>query len=163
MSRQMEEMLRRYPQMVTERRCLEEQIAHFRGASVRDVFDSMYTPNAEGERVQTSGTSDKTAQIAMSYQERRDNINADWWRHLEWRLNCLLDQLTFLESALHALPEPMGSVMWDLVIGQMKWETVEKKYSMSHATVFRERRRAIAELDRMYQEHMKALAEYMLQ
>ena len=162
MSRQMENMLREYTRMRTERRCLQEQLAHFKGVSDADVIDSMYTPKMDGERVQTSGTSDKTAQIALSYEERRDRINSDWQRHLEWRLNCISDQLDFLESALRSLPDPMNKVMWDMVVEQMKWEALEQKYKMSHTTVYRLRRKAIAELDRLYEVHKETMTRYML-
>ena len=162
MSKRMEDMLREYTKMAMERRCLREQLAHFKGASDADVIDSMYTPKKDGERVQTSGTSDKTAQIALSYEERRDRINSDWRRHLEWRLCCISDQLDFLESALRSLPDPMNRLMWDMVVEQMKWEALEEKYSMGHTTVYRLRRKAIAELDQLYEAHKEAMTSYML-
>lgn len=162
MSKRIEKMLRNYPQMVMERRCLEEQLAHFKGVSDEDIIESMYTPKMDGERVQTSGTSDKTAQIAMSYQERLEKINSDWQHHLEWRLNCLVQQLTFLESAMRCLPEPTNNLMWDMVVGQMTWEELESKYYMSHSSIYRTRRRAIAEIDRLYESHLEQTTNYIL-
>lgn len=43
------------------------------------VIGEMYTPRQDGERVQTSNLSDKTAQIALDYQECRERINREWY------------------------------------------------------------------------------------
>ena len=80
MSARVEKLISEYPQMVSQKKCLAYQVAHFRGLSPEDVITSMYTAHHEGERVQTSGTSDKTAQIALNYESRMERLNREWYR-----------------------------------------------------------------------------------
>lgn len=162
MSTRVEEMIQKYPDMVRDRRCLAYQIAHFRGLTAEEVIESMYTPRHEGERVQTSSISDKTAQIALTYRERLNQMNREWYEHLEWRLRCVSEELNFFESAIRALPSELSCVMWDLIVEQMKWEAVERKYSISHTTVYRTRQRALATLAAMYDQHDRDTAAYIL-
>ena len=75
MSVRIEKLIAEYPDMVRDRKCLAYQIAHFRGLSAEEVIESMYTPRQDGERVQTSSLSDKTAQIAMNYRDRLNRMN----------------------------------------------------------------------------------------
>ena len=82
MSARIEKLIAEYPDMVRDRKCLAYQIAHFRGLSAEEVIESMYTPHQEGERVQTSSLSDKTAQIAMNYRDRLNQMNLEWYEHL---------------------------------------------------------------------------------
>lgn len=159
MSKRVEAILKSYPEMVQKRNCLAYQLAHFKGLSAEEVIESMYTPRQDGERVQTSSLSDKTAQIAMNY---RDRLNREWYEHLEWRLRCVSDELDFFESALHSLPADLEPVMWDLVVEQLKWEAVEQKYAISHTTVYRMRKRAMTALEAMYKKHDQETAAYML-
>jgi len=162
MSARVEKLISEYPQMVSQKKCLAYQVAHFRGLSPEDVIASMYTPKHDGERVQTSGTSDKTAQIALNYESRMARLNREWYEHLEKQLVDLTDELNFFEGALRALPVEMADVMWDLVVEQMKWDAVEQKYCISHTTVYRMRKKAILLLDKMYAQHDTAAASYLL-
>ena len=79
MNRRMDEIVKGYPELVQKRDCLAYQLAHFRGFTADEIIESMYTPRQDGERVQTSNLSDKTAQIALDYQERRERINREWY------------------------------------------------------------------------------------
>ena len=162
MSARVEKLISEYPQMVSQKKCLAYQVAHFRGLSPEDVITSMYTPRHDGERVQTSGTSDKTAQIALNYESRMARLNREWYEHLEKELVELTDELNFFEGALRSLPVEMADIMWDLVVEQMKWDAVETKYCISHTTVYRMRKKAILLLDKMYAQHDTAAATYML-
>ena len=162
MSVRIEKLIAEYPDMVRDRKCLAYQIAHFRGLSAEEVIESMYTPRQDGERVQTSSLSDKTAQIALNYESRMERLNREWYEHLEKQLLELTDELNFFEGALRALPVEMADVMWDLVVEQMKWDAVEQKYCISHTTVYRMRKKAIVLLDKIYKQHDTAAASYLL-
>lgn len=75
MSERIEQLIRDYPKMKTEQRCLFHQISDFRGITEQEMIDTMYFSQPEGERVQTSGTANKTACIALNYRERMERIN----------------------------------------------------------------------------------------
>jgi len=162
MSLRVEKLLKEYPMLIRERNCLAHQIAHFHGFTAEDVIQSMYTPRMDGERVQTSGTSDKTAQIALNYQERMDRINREWFDHLENKLRILNEELQFLESALGSLSKKLPDIMRDMVIGQMTWDSLSDKYFVSRRMIGKYRRKAIEELDVLYEHRDKETAAYIL-
>ena len=66
MSARVEKLISEYPQMVSQKKCLAYQVAHFRGLSPEDVITSMYTAHHEGERVQTSGTSNPVERTVLN-------------------------------------------------------------------------------------------------
>ena len=162
MSARVEKLISEYPQMVSQKKCLAYQVAHFRGLSPEDVITSMYTPRHDGERVQTSGTSDKTAQIALNYESRTLRLNREWYEHLEKQLVELTDELNFFEGALRSLPVNISQVMWDLVVEGMTWDAVADVHHMSRANVGKLRKRAILELDKLYVLRDSTAADYIL-
>ena len=162
MSARVEKLISEYPQMVSQKKCLAYQVAHFRGLSPEDVITSMYTPRHDGERVQTSGTSDKTAQIALNYESRMLRLNREWYEHLEKQLVELTDELNFFEGALRSLPVNISQVMWDLVVEGMTWDAVADVHHMSRANVGKLRKRAILELDKLYALRDSTAADYIL-
>jgi hypothetical protein len=163
MSARVEKLLKEYPTLIRERNCLAHQIAHFRGVTAEDVIESMYTPFMDGERVQTSGISDKTAQIALNYQERMERINREWFEHLEHRLKLLTDELSFFESALDSLSGRLPAVMRALVVRQSTWDIVQTEYHIGRATLSAYRKQAIAELDELFAAQDRAEAAYLLE
>ena len=163
MSKHIEKLLKEYPRMVQERNCLAHQLAHFKGVSAEDVIDTMYTAHHEGERVQTSGTSDKTAQIAMNYQERMEKINREWYEQLEKRFVIVSDELQFFESALASLSGRLPEVMHDLVVEGMTWQALADKYFVHISMIGKYRKKAISELEAMYAAHENSIVAFMLQ
>ena len=157
MSVRIEKLIAEYPDMVRDRKCLAYQIAHFRGMSAEEVIESMYTPRQDGERVQTSSISDKTAQIAMSYRDRLNRMNREWYEHLEWS-----DELDFFESAIRALSGELSSVMVCLVLDGMTWDATADALHMSRANIGKLRKKAILELEALYARHDLETTAYLL-
>lgn len=162
MNRQLERILKDYRQMVLERDSLKHQLAHFKGLTAEEVIESMYTPRMDGERVQTSNISDKTAQIAMTYQERMDRINREWYEHLERKLRMLNDEISFFESSLDTLPEHLSRLMKDMVVEGQTWDMLEITHKIGRTTIHRYRRKAIAILDAIYERNEQETRDYIL-
>ena len=162
MSERIEKLIAEYPTMVRDRKCLAYEIAHFRGVSADEVIESMYTGHQDGERVQTSTLSDKTAQIAMSYRVRQDEINREWREQLESKLQEVTDEMNFLEDAIRSLPKNQSQVMRCLVLEGRTWDDTSYRLHMSRANVGKLRKKAIAELDAIYEKHDRILTEFML-
>ena len=162
MRERIEALIRDYPKNKMELKCLEHQIRNFRGISENEMIDTMYFTQPVGERVQTSGVSDKTAKIAMSYRERMDAINEEWYQHLEKQYFSLAEEISFFESAVKALPGEMGEIMQDIVFSQASWEEVADKHYVSRRTIGRYRQKAIDELVVLYEKHEAEMAAYML-
>ncbi len=150
MSRRIEKLIADYPDKVRSRKFLTYQIAHFRGLSANEVIESMYTPRQEGERVQSSSLSDKTAQIAMNYQEHRKRLNSEWLQEMELQLASLSEELDFFEGAIRSLEDSMSRVMECLVIDGMTWDDTAKALVMSYSNVGKVRKKAIRKLEELY-------------
>lgn len=162
MNERVERIIKDYPGMVREIRCLREQIRNFEGATDQDIIDAMNFSRLEGERVQTSGISDKTASIAISYRDRARRINWEWIDHLTTKLLWLEEELEFFRSSLRALSPEYASMMWDLAVEGMTWDNVEAKYHVCRATIGKYRKKAICELDALYAAHDQEMSDYIL-
>ena len=150
MSARVQKLLKEYPSMVRERTCLAHQIAHFRGITAEEVIESMYTPLMDGERVQTSGTSNKTAQIALNYQERMERINREWYEQIEKELQSVNDEIVFLESAMASLSGKCAAVLHDMVVNRLSWNELAEKHYVSRSMIAKYRKKAIVEVERLY-------------
>ena len=162
MRERIEALIRDYQKNKMELKCLEHQIRNFRGISENEMIDTMYFTQPEGERVQTSGVSDKTAKIAMSYRERMDVMNEELYQHLEKQYFALAEEISFFESAVKALPGKMGEIMQDMIFSQASWDELADKHFVGRTTIWRYRQKAIDELVVLYEKHEAEMTAYML-
>ena len=162
MSERIESMIRKYPEMKRERDCLRHQIDDFYGVTAEDVIMSMNGSHPEGEHVQTSGASDKTAMIGMNYREKMERINEEWYEHLVNRYMKLDEEIRFFESALKSLNGVLADMMWDLIINEETWDFLGVEYNVCRSTIANYRRKAIRELDKLYEKNEKDRLQFML-
>lgn len=162
MSERIEDLIRDYPKMKQELEFMGNQIRNFKGLDDVDVIESMYFTIPEGEKVQTSGTSDKTARIAVTYREKMDRINREWYEHLLKEYDDLRDEILFFESALKALSGDLPAIMTDMIINGETWDSLCSIYHVSRTMIAKYRRKAIRELDELYAEQEKKEVAYML-
>lgn len=83
-----EEVLNKYQELKKEQAVLKFQLSRFKGITEDDIIESMTFSHADGERVQTSGVSDKTGKIAVNYKKIADWENDEW--HWQSRLRRLI-------------------------------------------------------------------------
>jgi hypothetical protein len=162
MSERTERLIRDYPANKTQLECLRNQISSFRGVSEQEVIDTMLFSQPDGERVQTSNIADKTASIALNYRKRREQINREWYEHLERQYMDLLEELRFFESALRSLSGVEGAVLADQVLNGATWDELSERYHVCRTMIGKYRKKAISELDRLYQCHDAEMVAYML-
>lgn len=148
--------------MKTELRCLEHQIKNFKGISETEMIESMNFSSPEGERVQTSNISNKPASIALNYHARMEEINWEWYEHLEKRYLMLSEDVRFFEAALTALSGYLPDFMTDMVVHGCTWDYLCEHYHISRTMVAKNRRKAIVELDELYRKHDDEMVSYML-
>ena len=148
--------------MVMERSCLENQIKNFKGLTELEMIDSLQFSQPDGERVQTSGISDKTARIAVSYKDKVNSINKEWQDHLEKKHAVIVEELIFFESAVLSLSGILPKFISDMVIKGLSWDNLADKYHISRTMVAKNRKKAIRELEALYIIQDKAVAEYIL-
>ena len=162
MTGRVEKIMQEYRQMVMERSCLENQIKNFKGLTELEMIDSLQFSQPDGERVQTSGISDKTARIAVSYKDKVNSINKEWQEHLEKKHAVLMEEIIFFESAVLSLSGILPAFISDMVIKSVSWDDLAAKYHISRTMVAKNRKRAIRELETLYAIHDKEMAEYIL-
>ena len=162
MSERIEKIMQEYQQMVMERSCLENQIKNFKGLTELEMIDSLQFSQPYGERVQTSGISDKTARIAVSYKDKVNSINKEWQEHLEKKHAVLMEEIIFFESAVLSLSGILPAFISDMVIKGLSWDDLAAKYHISRTMVAKNRKRAIRELENLYAIYDKEMAEYIL-
>lgn len=162
MSERIEKMLRDYPGNKRELNCLREQLERFPGISETDMIYSMQFSQPTDERVQTSNISDKTAQIALNYRERMEEINREWREHLFKQYMDLDEEIRFLESAIKSLSGILSDFMTDMVIDGKTWDELCDIYHVSRTMVSKYRKKAIAELDALYEKQTATMIDYML-
>ena len=148
--------------MVMERSCLENQIKNFKGLTELEMIDSLQFSQPDGERVQTSGISDKTARIAVSYKDKVNSINKEWQDHLEKKHAVIVEDLIFFESAVLSLSGILPKFISDMVIKGLSWDNLADKYHISRTMVAKNRKKAIHELETLYTIHDQEMAEYIL-
>lgn len=156
------EVLNKYQELKKEQTVLKFQLSRFDGVTERDIIESMTFSHAEGDRVQTSGTSDKTGKIAVNYKMIADRENEEWFKYLISRLEYVEAEIEFFEYTVKSLANGIGDIIWDMVVESMSWAEIEGKYHISHATLGRYRKSAIKELDAIYEMRDRQTEIYML-
>lgn len=162
MSKRIEKIMKEYPQRTLELRCLKNQIKTFTGISDKDFIETMQFAKPEGERVQTSNISDKTAKIALSYENKMNRINDGWYRHLIRKHDSLQEELNFFELSMQSLSGRLPEIITDMIINDLTWDEISDKYDISRTMIAKHRKKAICELEELYNLRDQELADYML-
>ncbi|WP_052447296.1 hypothetical protein [Clostridium polynesiense] len=162
MSERIEKIMENYSQIVMECKCIENQINSFKGITEDDAIEFMYFSQPDSERIQTNAISNKTATIAITYKEKREQINREWMEHLCKRYSVLSEQLLFFQSAVLSLSGILPDFIKDMVIASVTWDSLAEKYHISRTMVAKNRKKAIKELEILYSLYDKELEEYIL-
>lgn len=146
-----EKVISDYPQMVREREHLKKQIENFEFLSADELISAMSFSHPDGERVQSSALSDKTARIALGYRDKLDRINEELIVPMQKRYYALDAEISFLESAISHLPDDLFHIMQGLVIEGRTWDEVSEEMFISITKLQKLRKAAIDHLTRTYQ------------
>lgn len=147
-----EKIISEYSQMVRERERLKKQMEAQEFLSADELISAMSFSHPDGERVQSSDLSDKTARIALGYQEKLDRINEELIVPMQKRYQALTVEISFLEDAIRNLPEDLAYVMQELVLKGLTWEEVSQEMFISVTKLQKLRKVAIDNLIRAYQK-----------
>ena len=128
-------MMKEYKNMKKELTVTEFQLRQFQGVSEQDMIDSMLYSHQDGERVQTSTLSDKTANIAIKYKAAMERENDEWYDFLFHRYMFLKEELDFFEHAVNGLDERHRSIITDLLDEDMTWDIMMERYHVSHTMI----------------------------
>ena len=157
-----EVMMKEYKNMKKELTVTEFQLRQFQGVSEQDMIDSMLYSHPEGERVQTSTLSDKTANIAVKYKAAMERENDEWYGFLFHRDMFLKEELDFFEHAVNGLDERHRSIITDLLDEDMTWDIMMERYHVSHTMIAKYRKAALKELDKQYELRDRQVEAFVL-
>lgn len=141
---------------------LEFELSRFQGVPYDDVIESLCFSNPQGDRVQTSGVSDKTGKAAIIYRQVKNRMDDDWFDYLLERHKTIKEEKEFFEYALRQLSGKLPEMIWDMVAEQMSWQELTVKYNVSHAMVGKYRKKAVDELQVIYSMRNQHSEMYML-
>lgn len=162
MREHVEKLIADYPKMLTTRAFLKKQIESYEPVTVDDVIDSMTFSQPEGDRVQTSNTSDKTCSIALHYRDRvnqmAEEVIGNWVKEYDY----LDEEIGFLEHCIRNLSGDQYDVMSTLVLDGATWDEAEGCLCMSRKTIASRRQEAIAQITREYQKKASRMEAVML-
>lgn len=138
------------------------QLRRFEGVSEKDIILSMQLGRHDDcERVQTGTLSDKTAKVAMNYKNIMERENDEWFYYLFHRYEYLKEEIDFLEESISALPGVLPDVIMDLLDGELTWENIAGKYHVTTAMIAKYKKKALKELDTVFEMRDRQTESYM--
>ena len=146
-----EKIIKEYPQMVGDVERLDKQIKSCEFISADELITTMAFSHPDGERVQSSDLSDKTAKIAISYQRKLDRINEELVMPMIKRKEALEEEISFFEDSVNHLPEDILEMSQAIFLDGMTWEEAENCFYTNSWGIRNCRKRAIDCLVRSYQ------------
>lgn len=157
-----EKLFKEYGNWKRDLGILEFELSRFQGVPYDDVIESLCFSNPQGDKVQTSGTSDKTGKAAIIYRQVKNRMDDDWFDYLIERHKSIKEEKEFFEYALRQLSGKLPEMIWDMVAEQMSWQELMAKYNVSHAMVGKYRKKAVDELQVIYTMRSQHSEMYML-
>ena len=148
--------------MKRELQITEFQLSRFKGVDENDIIEAMQFSHPEGERVQTSTLSDKTAKVAINYKNIVERENDEWFDFLFHRYEYLKEELDFFTDSVSKLSGVLSGVVTDLLDDDMTWDIMTSKYHVSRTMISKYKKNAIKELDAMYEMRDRQTEAYIL-
>lgn len=157
-----EKLFKEYGNWKRDLGILEFELSRFQGVPYDDVIECLCFSNPQGDKVQTSGTSDKTGKAAIIYRQVKNRMDDDWFDYLMERHHAAKEEVEFFEYAVGCLSGKLPEVIRDMVAEGMPWKELAGKYRVSEAMIAKYRRKALNELELLYQVREKTAGQYLL-
>lgn len=158
-----ETMFKDYLKMKREMGFLELQLQSFSGLTADDMIKSMTFPGeSEGDRVQTSGTSDQTFNIAVNYRKRLRQENGDYCKFLYEKYTEIKKEIDFFENGIRSMGEKKADILFEILDGELTWDEISIQYGISRTSIYRFRKAAMEYMEGLYAQRERMEIEYML-
>jgi len=158
----MENLFKEYGKWKKNRLMLAHELIRFEGVSDDEVIESMCFSKPEGERIQKSGITDTTGKTAIYYRKVAETMNDDWYDFLFRQYQEVKEEIEFFESAIRQLSGRLPEVIYDMVVLEMPWKEMAGKYQVSEAMLTKYRKKAMSELQLLYELREKHEEQYLL-
>lgn len=140
----------------------EFELSRFEGVPYDDVIGSLCFSRPGGDKVQTSGISDKTGKAAIIYRQVKERLDDEWFEFLIQKYQSIRDDMEFFEYAIGQLSGKLPEIIRDMVIEQLTWRELSGKYDVSETMIAKYRKKAISELTAIYQLREQTAGQYFL-
>lgn len=140
----------------------EFELSRFEGVPYDDVIGSLCFSRPGGDKVQTSGVSDKTGKAAIIYRQVKERLDDEWFDFLIDKYKTIRDDIEFFEFGIGQLSGKLPEIIRDMVIEQLTWRELSGKYDVSETMIAKYRKKAISELTAIYQLREQTAGQYFL-
>ena len=145
-----EHLLKNYHDIKRSLDRLNFEIETFRGLGYSEAITALTFTNPDGERVQSSGVSDKTSRIALAYRESTDKLNCDDVLALILKYDTQKREMDVLEYCITLLEPRLSEVTTDMFINRMTWDGMCDKYHVSRPMLSKYRKTGISLIANMF-------------
>lgn len=151
MSTRMEELILKYKNNYRRIQKLEERIAQLTVTKEEVIKEQMFSPT-DGEHVQTSNVTDRTASVAATVDKILEKYNEELaFERVQYEQEkaSLEKENALVEEALNEFEVEKREFAKDLIRG-VKWDVLSERYHVSRATVANWRKEVICKLETSY-------------
>lgn len=158
----MEKLFKEYTDWKRDIGLLEFELSRFQGVPYDEVIESLCFSHPQGDKVQTSGISDKTGKTAIIYRQVKERLDDEWFDYLIERYQTVKEEVEFFEYAVRQLGGKLPELIQDMVMNKMTWRELSIKFDVSETMIAKYRKKAMAELDLIYQLREQTAGWYLL-
>ena len=140
------ELLKDYEATKRSVAVLRYDIERFCGVTYDEAIEALALASAEGERVQSSSISDKTARVALMFRDLTDRDNRAALDEMVSEYHEKLREVELLEYCVGLLPEKQREVIQCLYFEGVKWANASEQLQISYTALAYSRKKAVKEL-----------------
>lgn len=144
-------LLEHYNQMRVEIDTLKYELEHLEQLKDSEMIEVMVFSVPSGEQVSTSGTSDKTTNTALNYQERLAQLQKDAVNEITERLSRLTATVERLDFYIGKLPALESAILREHYFEKYSWRELQDLKGISTKTLLRHRDEAVKRLMELYE------------
>ena len=144
-------LLEHYNQMRVEIDTLKYELEHLEQLKDSEMIEVMVFSVPSGERVSISGTSDKTTNTALNYQERLVQLQKDAVNEITGRLSRLTAMVERLDFYIGKLPALESAILREHYFEKYSLRELQDLQGISTKTLLRHRDEAVKRLMELYE------------
>lgn len=145
-----EYLLKNYNEIIKDIEQLEFEYKTFIDINPDDVIEALKFSAPKGERIQTSGISDKTCKIALIYKEESKRMNRESREEIIKMMKASEIEIKRLDYCIERLEPQIKDVIKGIFLNKASWSEICSKYSISEKTLNKYRKKGIEEIISMF-------------
>lgn len=144
-------LLEHYNQLKAEIETLKFELKNLNRMKDVEMIEALTFSSAIKERVDSSETVNKTADIALSYREKLEKMRLEAQRIISLRLSDLSTEKERLDFYLGKLPPFEAAILKEYYFENYSWRDLQEIKGVSAKTLIRYRDSALKKLIKMYE------------